>query len=202
MISFNEESYSHAIIDDIVVNNAYLNPKVFAEARDYPPYFGYTSVAEYKTKLDSISNKKNSTALSFIADIILIYNSLKFNDTVQPQVVYVVDGKPISSWNTSEKLIRIIKACSASSYSPCKDYSDVVSAFVQSLLATKGTICLPLDTPRNTKLQCVISDELNEFLKSVLEEESISYSTEIVTKSAKSGLEKLNKAAKTASGEH
>ena len=201
MISFNEESYSHAIIDDIVVNNAHLNPKVFAEARDYPPYYGYTSVAETKTKLVSVPNKKNITALSFIADILLIYNSLKFEGDIKPQVVYVVDDKPVDSWITSEKLIRLIKACSASSYSPCKDYSDVVSAFTTSLLGCRGKICLPLYTPRDTKLQRVISDELHELLKSILEEENISYSTELVQKEVKSSVDMLVKAARTASGE-
>lgn len=201
MISFNEESYSHAIIDDIVVNNAHLNPKVFAEARDYPPYYGYTSVAETKTKLVSVPNKKNITALSFIADILLIYNSLKFEGDSKPQIVYVVDDKPVDSWITSEKLIRLIKACSASSYSPCKDYSDVVSAFTTSLLECRGKICLPLYTPRDTKLQRVISDELHELLKSILDEENISYSTELVQKEVKSSVDKLVKAARTASGE-
>ena len=199
MISFNENSYSHAIIDDIVIENAHRNPKVFEGARDYPPYYGYTSIAEKKTKLTTISNKKNITPMSFINDILLIYNSLNINSDIKPHVAYVDDNSKTTYWYTSEKIIRLVKACSASSYSKCKDFSDVVSEFTKALLDTKGNICLPLPLPRETALQRIIGDELMELLKSILDEENIHYTTEIVQK--KSNGNALERAARIAGGD-
>lgn len=197
MVSFDEKDYSHAIIDDIVQSHIDNNPDLYSQVSEQPAYYGYTSIAENKTKLNPLGAKKNAGALSFINDIIMTYGNLALDTSKEPKVCVCTNGAVASEWNTSFGIIKLIKACSVASYNMCKDYSDVVTAFTEELLKGKGNYCLPLNTPRQTKLQELISDELNDFLKSILDNDGISYTTVITEK----GSNRLLKTAKIVSGE-
>lgn len=197
MVSFDEKDYSHAIIDDIVQSHINNNPDLYSQVSEQPAYYGYTSIAENKTKLNPLGAKKDAGALSFINDIVVTHGNLSLDASQEPKVCVCSGGAVTSEWTTSLSIIKLIKACSVASYNMCKDYSDVVTAFTEELLKGRGNYCLPLTTPRQTKLQELISEELNDFLKSILEKDGIPYTTVITEK----GSNRLLKTARMASGE-
>lgn len=164
---------SRDVIDDIVVSNSTRDLEKYNQIMSLPAYRFDTNTERVRLKFDVVS-KSTSNNRSLISPIKDSFELLQVNG--DEGHVYIIENQKMSNdIKVSTVLIRLIKACAASSYTTNEEYTEVVSAFIQELLKSPDNISIPLSLPTDTKLKKLVADELNEFLKELLVKYNIGF---------------------------
>lgn len=161
------------IIDDVVKKNAHINPAMYEQTKSIPAYFGAVEIGEDPVKFTSPPARSKVSNLSLICDIINSVDSMKLTDG-EATVKRLVNDEFVSV-RTTPSIIKLIKACTVASYSKSHDFCFAVSEFLKTLLDQLPTVVFPLGVYVQNDVQKVIADELEEYLKVLLERDKVEY---------------------------
>lgn len=161
------------VIDDVVISNSSRDLEKFNQISSLPAYKFDTNTERVKLKFDTVS-KSLSNKRSLISPIKDNFELLQLNGD-EGHVYMVTNQKVLEDIKVSPVIIRLVKACAASSYSTNEEYTEVVSTFIKELLRSPDNISIPLQLPMDTKMQKLVSEELNEFLKELLIQHNIKF---------------------------
>lgn len=195
------KSVSRDVIDDVVLQNTHRNEEAFNKAKTIPLYQCGVNVTKERLEFDSIV-KKNNIKRSMIQDIIDSLRTFEFKEDVTPTIRTLDISGTLNDEVVHLELIKLIKICIASSVNVDESYSEVITEFAKEIMRNPNNLCLPIKLPESNKLHQIVGEELNKLLKQICDENSISYTEEIVVKAKKAKTSKLVDAAKLAGGKN
>lgn len=166
------------ILDDVVVKNQGRNQQIFQSVQNIPTYFGSTNNSAEKFRLKQTARRKELGKQSLICDIILGTEALNLEGN--DGKVVKVEGSLTSTTDIHPKIIKFIKTCVACSMTQCDDYNKVVGFMAKELLEMINHISLPIPLPADNKIQKIIGEELNDYLKKICDETETKWSEMIV----------------------
>lgn len=164
------------IIDDVVRKNSSINPTLYEQTKSIPAYFGAVEIGEDPISLSSPKSRNKVSNLSLICDIVTSVESLKLSDG--EATVRRLTGDEMSTVKTTPSIIKLIKACTVASYSKSEDFCFAVTGFVKTLLDQLPNVTIPMGVFVQNDVQKVIVDELEEYLKTLLERDGVEYLSE------------------------
>lgn len=182
------------IIDDIVINRERINPSLLETIKLNPQFFGGVIIEDDKIKLESIKGKTKIKSRRLISSIEEGVRLFKLEPT-EP-IIKIMNNGVVEDIKVDAIIIKLIKVGIIASYSPNEDYSKVVTEFVKTILQSPSNINLPLDLPTDNKVQKIIADELNEYIKELLDSNNIKYHNQLLVEKQKKN--KLMQAAEAA----
>lgn len=182
------------IIDDIVINRERINPSLLETIKLNPQFFGGVIIEDDKIRLESIKGKTKIKSRRLISSIEEGVKLFKLEPT-EP-VIKIMNNGVVEDIKVDAVIIKLIKVGIIASYSPNEDYSKVVTEFVKTILQSPSNINLPLDLPTDNKVQKIIADELNEYIKELLDSNNIKYHNQLLVEKQKKN--KLMQAAEAA----
>lgn len=182
------------IIDDIVINREHINPSLLETIKLNPQFFGGVIIEDDKIRLESIKGKTKIKSRRLISSIEEGVKLFKLEPT-EP-IIKIMNNGVVEDIKVDAVIIKLIKVGIIASYSPNEDYSKVVTEFVKAILQNPSNINLPLDLPTDNKVQKIIADELNEYIKELLDSNNIKYHNQLLVEKQKKN--KLMQAAEAA----
>ena len=182
------------IIDDIVINRERINLSLLETIKLNPQFFGGVIIEDDKIRLESIKGKTKIKSRRLISSIEEGVRLFKLEPT-EP-VIKIMNNGVVEDIKVDAIIIKLIKVGIIASYSPNEDYSKVVTEFVKAILQSPSNINLPLDLPTDNKVQKIIADELNEYIKELLDSNNIKYHNQLLVEKQKKN--KLMQAAEAA----
>lgn len=171
------------VIDSVVEERQYINQERYEGLRNNPGYYGAVSIGCKMMTLDTVRNKKSLYGHSLIEGIVMSAESMKLRDDLTPAVRILTDS--VAVHNTHPSIIALIKACVAGSYTVSTEYSLAVSNFAKALMPMVDNLCLPVIVLTSSPIEDEVVAELNDYLKSLCDNNGIRYTEVIETKPAK-----------------
>ena len=189
------------VIDEVVLSNVHRNPEMFESVKDIPSYQYGVKVEDMKFKFDTAA-KKGNIKCSMIQDIINTVRVMEM-EKEDAYIVRVDENGESTNIPVHEVLVKLVKVCIATSISIDESFSEVVSTFAKHIVENAENLILPITLPKGNKLQEIVGEELNKYLRELCDENKIHYSECVETpkkKSPKQSKSKLLQAAKLAGG--
>lgn len=165
---------ARVIIDSVVVDRKNINPTLYYNAISLPTYMGAVQDAT-KPYMRLDANIKDKAAKIGVVEAL---KNMVASFQLEPgpaKIILCKDDMPIT-YEVSPALVKLIKVFAVGSYSQNVDYSICITKVVETILSNPDKVILPMPLPKDNKVQQVLSDELNEYLLSYFEENSIPYS--------------------------
>lgn len=169
---FPEGSYGRSIIDGVVIDNQFIDRELYTLVRNAPQYQGCVNIGTPKLELKGLSRPMQ---LNLIHDVIGTVDRMEFTSDVPASIMFKNNTGEIQR-EVPIDLIRVIKALAVCAINKNQYMSEVLSTFAVTLLvqyANFGKVSLPVNLPRNNKLQEIVGKELNTWFESYSKEHGI-----------------------------
>lgn len=158
------------VIDEVVEQHKQNNIEMYNQIGSLPMYNKNATTSYETIKFDTMSVQN---PISLLSELKNSTRALRL-DAPTGTVDVTIPGAE-SSVERPALIIAFFKNCIISQYSSCEDFGATIAEFVQQAVMQGETINLPITTSRQSKIAKIISKELNDFYKELLDECGVKY---------------------------